>query len=88
MEVARQLKFILVRGVVKNFPSQKKQCFDELEKLGIRDPWNESIPNKYQTDEWYKMTIENQKKKPGVNRVSDLKTRLFFFGLYQNRCEC
>jgi hypothetical protein len=34
--------------------SKRDEWFDELEKLGIHDPWNEPIPDKYQTDEWYK----------------------------------
>jgi hypothetical protein len=34
--------------------SKRDEWFDELEKLGIRNPWSEPIPNKYQTDEWYK----------------------------------
>jgi hypothetical protein len=39
----------------ENLPESKRhEWFDELEKLGIHDPWNESIPDRYQTDEWYK----------------------------------
>ncbi|HEY8937015.1 MAG TPA: hypothetical protein VIM65_17430 [Cyclobacteriaceae bacterium] len=33
--------------------SKRDMWFDELEKLGINDPWSEPIPDKYQTDEWY-----------------------------------
>ena len=33
--------------------SKRNQWFEEVEKLGI-DPWTEDIPEKYQTDEWYK----------------------------------
>ena len=39
----------------EKLPEPKRdEWFDELEKLGIHDPWNESIPNKHQTDEWLK----------------------------------
>lgn len=34
--------------------SRREEWFDELEKLGIRNPWKESIPEKFRTDEWYK----------------------------------
>jgi len=34
--------------------SRRDEWFDELEKLGIHDPMNESVPDKYRTDEWYK----------------------------------
>ncbi|TRW89323.1 hypothetical protein [Flavobacterium sp. GT3R68] len=33
--------------------SKRDQWFDEIEKLGI-DPWNGEIPEKYQTDKWYR----------------------------------
>jgi len=39
----------------KQLPESKRDLwFDELESIGINDPWNENIPDKYQTDEWYK----------------------------------
>lgn len=34
--------------------SKRGKWFDELKKLGIHDPWNELIPDKYLSDEWYK----------------------------------
>lgn len=34
--------------------SKRDEWFDELEKLGINDPWTEKVPDKYLTDEWYK----------------------------------
>lgn len=30
-----------------------EKWFEELEKLNI-DPWHDQIPEKFQTDEWYK----------------------------------
>lgn len=36
-------------------PESKRDIwFEELEKLGINDPWEEEIPKKFKTDEWYK----------------------------------
>jgi hypothetical protein len=32
---------------------KKRPLFDEIEKLGI-DPWTEDVPDKYNTDEWFK----------------------------------
>lgn len=34
--------------------SRRDEWFDELETLGIYDPWTMEIPDKYQTDAWYK----------------------------------
>jgi hypothetical protein len=33
--------------------SKRDRWFDEIEKLGI-DPWTEDVPDKYNTDEWFK----------------------------------
>lgn len=33
--------------------SRRNEWFDQLEKLGIKDPWKDNIPDKYLTDEWY-----------------------------------
>lgn len=33
--------------------SKRDQWFEEVEKLG-GDPWSDNVPEKYQTDEWYK----------------------------------
>lgn len=40
----------------KKLPESKRnEWFDELEKLGIDEPmFNDSIPEKYKTSEWYK----------------------------------
>lgn len=37
--------------------SKRDKWFDELEKLGIKDPWTDKIPNPYLTDEWYKRQL-------------------------------
>jgi hypothetical protein len=34
--------------------SRRDEWFGKLEKLGIYDPWSTEVPDKYQTDEWYK----------------------------------
>ena len=34
--------------------SKRDKWFDELEKLGIKYPLTEKVPDKYLTDEWYK----------------------------------
>jgi hypothetical protein len=34
--------------------SKREKWFDELEKLGIHDPWNEAVPEKFQSDLWYR----------------------------------
>lgn len=33
--------------------SKRDKWFDELDKLGIKSPWTDDIPDKYLTDEWY-----------------------------------
>ena len=33
--------------------SKRDMWFDELEKIGIKNPWVEKIPKKFLTDEWY-----------------------------------
>ncbi|MBK8846766.1 MAG: hypothetical protein IPO27_09590 [Bacteroidetes bacterium] len=34
--------------------SKRDRWFDELNELGIIDPWSGKIPDKYLTDEWYR----------------------------------
>ncbi len=34
--------------------SKRERWFEELEKIGVVDPWNEDIPKKYKTDAWYR----------------------------------
>lgn len=38
--------------------SKRNQWFDEIEKLGI-DPWTENVPDKYNTDEWFRKHDSN-----------------------------
>lgn len=38
--------------------SKRDQWFDEIEKLGI-DPWTENVPDKYNTDEWFRERDNN-----------------------------
>lgn len=38
--------------------SKRDQWFDEMEKLGI-DPWTENLPDKYNTDEWFRERDSN-----------------------------
>jgi hypothetical protein len=33
--------------------SKRDRWFNELEKLGIKNPWTDEVPDKYLTDEWY-----------------------------------
>lgn len=33
--------------------SKRERWFDEIKKLGI-DPWTENVPDKYNTDEWFR----------------------------------
>lgn len=33
--------------------SKRDQWFEEIEQLGI-DPWTEDVPDKYNTDAWYR----------------------------------
>ncbi len=38
----------------EKLPTSKRDLwFDEINKLGI-DPWAEEVPDKYNTDEWFK----------------------------------
>lgn len=34
--------------------SKREQWFDELEALGYDDPWDQDIPEEYESDKWYK----------------------------------
>lgn len=34
--------------------SMRDRWFEEVEKLGI-DPWTDEVPEKYRTDEWYRV---------------------------------
>ncbi len=34
--------------------SKRDRWFDELKKLGVKDPWTETLPDKYLTDQWYR----------------------------------
>lgn len=34
--------------------SRRDEWFDELEKIGITDPQEQTIPTKFITDEWYR----------------------------------
>lgn len=34
--------------------SKRDQWFDELEKLGYENPFEQEIPEKYKSDEWYR----------------------------------
>lgn len=38
--------------------SKRDQWFDEMEKLGI-DPWTENVPDKYNTNEWFRERDSN-----------------------------
>ena len=39
----------------EKLPESKRDLwFDELEKLGYDDPFDQDIPKKYKSDEWYK----------------------------------
>ena len=33
--------------------SMRDKWFEELEKLGFNEPWDEDIPEKYRDDRWY-----------------------------------
>lgn len=34
--------------------SRRDQWFDELEALGVEDPWTQEVPEKYSDDAWYR----------------------------------
>ncbi len=34
--------------------SKRNLWFEELEKLGYKDPWDQNIPEKFKTDAWYR----------------------------------
>ncbi len=36
--------------------SKRDRWFEELEKLGFTDPFDQDIPEKFKTDEWYRAT--------------------------------
>jgi len=48
--------------------SKRGEWFNELERIGIVDPWTETIPEKYQTDEGYRDRLENGNSEEGDSK--------------------